>query len=367
MKAERTERTGQDGHPPLKEKKKQKKNKTLTRRSGAQPSLRSRAIRGLWNCAKKKRKKERKKRKRKTKRRWREKVSEKTPRFSLIGSFKNEKNISSPHLIISALWDWYQRIIGNAILRLFIEPWTEPWPFRRKKKNTGLKRLPPRLRSSATNWIVVNKKRADCFLFFFWNVRLMTTGWRHPKPPIRSRSRRHRRRGVLFLISFFFCFFFFENPFSNLRKKSSSIRFFFSLRPRFFSGRNFAKEMRHPRRARRSTIRQRRAGCRRGCARRCRFYFFDDFFLLFCKRKFLGRPSHLRASSTTRNEKDFFSFFYFWFMENFYFFFKGFPLTARERDHLIGRESLGHGQSANREAIDFFLSFFVFTFDKSTY
>lgn len=139
----------------------------------------------------------------------------------------------------------------------------------------------------------------------------MTTGWRHPKPPIRSRSRRHRRRGVLFLISFFFCFFFFENPFSNLRKKSSSIRFFFSLRPRFFSGRNFAKEMRHPRRARRSTIRQRRAGCRRGCARRCRFYFFDDFFLLFCKRKFLGRPSHLRASSTTRNEKDFFSFFYF--------------------------------------------------------
>ena len=182
MKAERTERTGQDGHPPLKEKKKQKKNKTLTRRSGAQPSLRSRAIRGLWNCAKKKRKKERKKRKRKTKRRWREKVSEKTPRFSLIGSFKNEKNISSPHLIISALWDWYQRIIGNAILRLFIEPWTEPWPFRRKKRIRALRGFLLDYVPQQRIELSLTRKEPIVFCFFFG-----TSGWWRPEGDPRSR------------------------------------------------------------------------------------------------------------------------------------------------------------------------------------
>ena len=154
----------------------------------------------------------------------------------------------------------------------------------------------------------------------------MTTGWRHPKPPIRSRSRRHRRRGVLFLISFFFCFFFFENPFSNLRKKSSSIRFFFSLRPRFFSGRNFAKEMRHPRRARRSTIRQRRAGCRRGCARRCRFYFFDDFFFVVLQKE-ISRPTFAPSRVFNNAQREGFLFFLlFLIYGKLLLFLRGFPL-----------------------------------------
>ena len=136
----------------------------------------------------------------------------------------------------------------------------------------------------------------------------MTTGWRHPKPPIRSRSRRHRRRGVLFLISFFFCFFFLRTHSVICEKKVPPSDFFFRFVHVFFSGRNFAKGMRHPRRARRSTIRQRRAGCRRGCARRCRFYFFDDFFFVVLQKE-ISRPTFAPSRVFNNAQREGFLFF----------------------------------------------------------
>ena len=155
----------------------------------------------------------------------------------------------------------------------------------------------------------------------------MTTGWRHPKPPIRSRSRRHRRRGVLFLISFFFCFFFFENPFSNLRKKKFLRQiFFFASSTFFFPEGTSQKEcaILDVREGRRFVKEEPDVGVvARGVAG---FIFSMIFFCCFAKGNFsadLRTFARLQQRATRRIS---FLSFIFDLWKTFTFFLRGFPL-----------------------------------------
>ena len=154
----------------------------------------------------------------------------------------------------------------------------------------------------------------------------MTTGWRHPKPPIRSRSRRHRRRGVLFLISFFFCFFFLRTHSVICEKKVPPSDFFFRFVHVFFPEGTSQKKcaILDVREGRRFVKEEPDVGVvARGVAG---FIFSMIFFCCFAKGNFsadLRTFARLQQRATRRIS---FLSFIFDLWKTFTFFLRGFPL-----------------------------------------